>query len=106
MVGASFSWEMLPKEAGLGGGADSLHSWPGENEGRRSSLLLRDIDVSIPEGKLTVVHGEVGSGAALLAAHAFKASNRTYLVLSYPENNFVCVLFRKTSFVKLTLPKY
>ena len=64
-ISASFSWHDLPKDSRLRQGENGLHEWSAETAGR-SNLVLRDIDVSIPEGKLTVVHGEVGSGATLL----------------------------------------
>ena len=61
---ASFSWQMLTKDCRLGEGENGGHHWSAETAGSRD-LVLRDIDLSIPQGKLTVVHGEVGSGAAL-----------------------------------------
>ena len=57
---ASFSWSAQP--AVLGSHSASPHSAQALSEARRSSLVLRDINISIPEGKLTVVYGEVGSG--------------------------------------------
>lgn len=56
---------MLPDNSRPGLEDNRLHDWSAESAGR-SSLVLRDIDLSIPEGKLTVVQGEVGSGAILL----------------------------------------
>lgn len=55
---------MLPRDSGHRLEEEGPSHWS-ETAGRRSGLVLRNIDLSIPEGKLTVVHGEVGSGAAL-----------------------------------------
>ena len=77
-VHASFAWEMLSENSTLGLGENSLHHWSGDTAGRRSSIVLRDVDLAIPGGRLTVVHGEVGSGTSLPLG-IYKA---TYCVIS------------------------
>lgn len=63
-TGASFSWEAQPQAVSPRSVCQGSAMLPmgRTGEGRRGSLVLRNIDLSIPAGKLAVVFGEVGAG--------------------------------------------
>lgn len=62
--GASFTWQAhSPGVVGVSASM-SPNPRPSSSRGWRSGLVLQDIDLSIPEGKLTVIYGDIGSGKA------------------------------------------
>lgn len=76
---ASFSWRAQPLRSHLNPreGPEAV-PWHSQEDNRRSNLVLRNIDLSIPEGKLTIVYGEVGSGR--FSCQNFKISLSTLLL--------------------------
>lgn len=68
-LGASLSWDADCQPLSARGPRQRLGPVAVGGDGRRGGAVLRDIDLSVPAGKLTVVYGEVGSGQFFVLAH-------------------------------------